>query len=359
MMFPYPADTGEHMIGSRFFSLWIHSNEAGDGQIATATVCSNGNVVSGTGPSYTWDEMSANVSVSNADVGLGTGQITSGHTYFDRFSVREATRSWYNAGVNHIFLPSSDPCFDDQAAQWNTDGSRKGLAQWPGAWYGWYNWTGDPYQGNGLYGCNGGEYERIGCIDGLAPVSIQVQISGFQPLWQWTSWKPGDFGHVYTSHTDPGTDPQWQFSYVGCTTPPSGTYLLERSDLCIDVSCEGNSYVYEGSCGCGDFTITLDWGIGYGSVDTSLGIQVWPYHSPLYGRGYYTNCGGSTVISHANQLDCFNAINNQSISPQGSSIGYGTGGALGWRITLNAYPWQYYLAADSATLTVTGVNYAD
>jgi len=327
-MYPYPN-------GSRFFGLWIHDDEEGNHQIATAIIGNDGEVTSGMGPGYVKDAMSAKVTVSSADVGLGSGTISEG-TGIDRFSVQEAKRNW-----THLDYKNPINCYSGRDGQGNRI---------------------DPYNA-----CQGGEIERLDCLDGLAPTSITVEIGGFQPLWESYNNNTATW-HV--ANSDPGISDTYpnEVYTTGCPSCSSlnGTYVLQRSDLCIVEACGAGAYVYEGSIGCGDFTITLDWNNGYISGSpyaVNLSIEIWNRKTPLTfldGSGYDGARGyglGNAVIGDTrNRLDPFKVLQGQALTPPAAGPTK-TQSWFGWYDKNGSNGQQIFTACCNATFTITAVAY--
>ena len=297
--------------GSGWFALWIRSSEDGSKQVATAILGGNARM-GGRGPGYISDVAEAYVSVSNPDVGIGSGQITTGRTFIDKVSVSESSRSWsYNWGLQNGGLTP-----DDCSYSLNTIPTFKDF--WGQCW------------GAGL--------DNQNCVDGIPPSEIHISIAG-----------------VHSGQNTDDTQPFYSDPPCNDCNSLNGTYVLTRNDICIDAGCDGYDYVYYGSCGCGDFTIGLafypnaTWNrppyTGYG-----VNFIIVPCHAPIWQNctagpwsnqtgGYY----GSTNITASGIYGLLDCLGNDLIGANASIT-------ILWQST-----WNNPGACFEGTITISGV----
>ena len=296
--------------GNRWVALWIRSGTDGSQEVATAILGGNSQTTGVRGPGYVSDVAEAYVSVSNPDIGIGSGQITTGRTFIDRVSVQEGSRTSYR--------PALTP--DDCGYTGNTNELAGGNSN-------------NDYFG----GCWGAGLDNPLCVDGIPPSEITVQISGVH------GGQNNDSGQPFY------TDPPCQ----DCNAI-NGTYILTRNDECWQESCEGYQYAYIGSCGCGPFTIgieiyrNIDWNrppyTGYGGAFSLL-----PCIPPLFqcaGGGIGTYGTASITSSGANGLlDC---LGNDLIGANANFT------VFNWGV----FHWGPPNACFEGTMTITAVSYA-
>jgi hypothetical protein len=306
------ALSGTASYQSWWLGLWIRSSMNGSQQVASAIMGSNAEIsISDRGPGMLQDVAEAYVTVSSPGVGIGSGQITSGRTFVDNFSVSEGSRSWLN--------------------------------NWESSWL--QLGTGTPtnltpadcsYSVNALFndyysGCWSYGVDNLCCVDGIPPNSITVEISGVV-----SGQSSNQNGQNYS-------DPP-------CTTCNSlnGTYVLTRNDECWQESCDGYQYAYVGSCGCGSFTIGLQFD---GTVNTGYSVQfsINPCIPPIW-----QNCGtigpsayGNYNLTPSGTNGLLNCLGSDLV---GANISIGE---IGW----GNGTWQYPYTCFGGTLSVTGVSY--
>jgi hypothetical protein len=321
-----------------WLALWIRLSEDGQRQVASAILGQNSRMDNTSrGPGWVIDVASAYVSVlgfnslteSQYDqiysgefdsmqeqgsevtiqLGIGSGQITSGRTLIDRVSVSEAARSWVLQWADSGQLSPTD-CT--------------------------YSMNSLPSYADYYASCWATGIDNACCMDGIPASEITVSVVGIQNGQNSNNLNP--------NYSDPPC--------LSCTSI-NGTYVLTRNDECWEAGCDGYAYVYIGSCGCGSFTIGLEFYSGIlgqqGIGNFGVEICIDPCIPPIY-----QNCDDSGIISTYGQY--------QPIAPTGTNGRMDCLGSdlIGASITLSNWGWgNTYLNSYNCfngTITITSVQ---
>lgn len=305
------GDVCAYTDGGLFYGLWIRNSEV-EGETRLVASCLRGSnaemYLNDRGPGIVWDVASAYVTVSSPIIGFGSGQITTGRTLIASVNVQEAARSWVLQWADTGQLQSTDCSYSSTALY------------------------ADYYAGCWAFGV-----DNPCCQDGIPPSEITVEISGVQ-----------------NGQNSDNTQPN--FSDPPCTdcTSINGVYVLTRNDECWDAGCDGYAYTYIGSCGCGSFTIGLEFysgilgNVGNGNYGVEMGID--PCIPPIW-----QNCDNAGVVSNYGEY--------QPITPTGANGRMNCLGSdlIGATITLSNWGWgDTYLNimnCFNGSITITGVSY--